>query len=75
MSTCWFCVLVNFFLFSVVVAQTDSVSGYAIKMATAVKESGVKVSAECGNAFLEYSDGLRNSEHWALKSKHVIIKL
>lgn len=71
MSTYWYSISVLCSLLFVVVAQTDSVSGYAIKMVTAVKENEVKVSAECGSAFLKYSDGLGKGEHWALKSKHL----
>lgn len=69
MSAC--SVLAVFALLSVASAQTDSVSGYAIKMATAVRENEVKVSPECVRMFLEYSDGLGRGEHWALKSKHL----
>lgn len=55
-----------------VAAQTaNSVFGYAIEMATAVKNNEEKVSTECGSAFLEYSNGLGKGEHWAMKSKHL----
>lgn len=69
MSACWCNVLVCLSLFSAVAA--DSVSSYAIKLATAVRENEVKVSAECRRMFLEYSIGLGKGEHWALKSKHL----
>lgn len=71
MSKCWCSISLLSSLLSVVVAQTDSVSDFAIKIATAVEENEVEVSAECGSAFLEYSHGLGKGEHWALKSKFI----